>query len=103
MPFLSRLSAALLLVSGAALAQEPTLGPAAKTPPTGASSPPAICTDRPSKATSACTVPKGSFQLETDLINWTWLRDVVPSPLPTTVVILVADEPRRYFRLLVTP
>lgn len=70
-PFLSRLSAALLLISGAALAQEPTPGPAAKTPPTEASSPPAICTDRPSKATSACTVPKGSFQLETDLINWT--------------------------------
>ena len=71
MPLLSRLSATLLLVSGAALAQEPIPGPAAKTPPTEASSPPAICTDRPSKATSACTVPKGSFQLETDVVNWT--------------------------------
>ena len=30
-----------------------------------------ICTDRPTKATSACTVPEGSFQLETDLVNWT--------------------------------
>ena len=67
----SRLSAVLLLVSSAASAQEASPGPAAKAPPTEASSPPAICTDRPSKATSACTVPKGSFQLETDLINWT--------------------------------
>lgn len=67
----SRLTSTLLLMSSAALAQEPSPGPAAKAPPTEASSPPAICTDRPSKATSACTVPKGSFQLETDLINWT--------------------------------
>jgi hypothetical protein len=68
---LSRLSATLLFASSAGLAQEASPGPAAKAPPTEASSPPAICTDRPSKATSACTVPKGSFQLETDLINWT--------------------------------
>lgn len=71
MSLASRLSATLILMSTAALAQEPPPGPAAKAPPTEASSPPAICTDRPSKATSACTVPKGSFQLETDLINWT--------------------------------
>ena len=29
-----------------------------------------LCTDRPSKATSACTVPKGMLQLETDIVNW---------------------------------
>jgi hypothetical protein len=68
---LSRVSATLLLVSSATLAQEPSPGPAAKAPLAEANSPPAICTDRPSKATSACTVPKGSFQLETDLANWT--------------------------------
>ena len=67
-----RLSAALLLMSGAALAQEPS-GPTFKATSTEAANPPSICTDRPSKATSACTVPKGSFQLETDLINWTRL------------------------------
>ena len=33
--------------------------------------PPALCTDRPSKATSACTVPMGMFQVEADLVNWT--------------------------------
>lgn len=40
-----------------------------------ASEPSPICTDRPTKATSVCTVPAGSFQLETDLPNWTWLED----------------------------
>lgn len=29
-----------------------------------------ICADRPSKATSACTVPDGHFQLETGLADW---------------------------------
>ena len=61
-------AASLLLISSAVLAHEPSLG----TPATAISGEaPAICTDRPSKATSACTVPKGSFQVETDLINWT--------------------------------
>ncbi|HYZ47910.1 MAG TPA: transporter [Sphingomonas sp.] len=32
---------------------------------------PALCTDRPGKATSACTVPVGKIQFETDLVNWT--------------------------------
>lgn len=36
-----------------------------------AAGPPALCTDRPSKATSACTVPKGMVQFETDLVNFT--------------------------------
>ena len=31
---------------------------------------PALCTDRPTKATSVCTVPAGKIQLETDLLNW---------------------------------
>ena len=35
--------------------------------------PPVICTDRPGKNASACTVPHGAFQLEADLISWTRL------------------------------
>jgi len=30
-----------------------------------------ICADRPGKATSACTVPEGHWQLETGLADWT--------------------------------
>ena len=30
-----------------------------------------ICADRPGKATSACTVPKGHWQVETGLADWT--------------------------------
>ena len=30
-----------------------------------------ICTDRPTKATVACTVPAGDFQLESGILNWT--------------------------------
>lgn len=30
-----------------------------------------ICTDRPTKSNAACTVPKGMFQIETDIFNWT--------------------------------
>ena len=33
--------------------------------------PPPICADRPGKATSACTVPQGRWQLETGLADWT--------------------------------
>ncbi len=33
--------------------------------------PPPICADRPGKATSACTVPQGHWQLETGLADWT--------------------------------
>ena len=50
----------------AALAQASPSGSAA-----ASVSPPALCTDRPTKATSACTVPKGMVQLESDLANWT--------------------------------
>lgn len=32
---------------------------------------PALCTDRPTKANSVCTVPTGKLQIETDVINWT--------------------------------
>jgi hypothetical protein len=34
-----------------------------------------ICADRPGKATSACTVPEGHWQLETGLADWTLQKD----------------------------
>lgn len=36
-----------------------------------AAAPPPICTDRPTKANVACTVPDGAVQIEADAINWT--------------------------------
>ena len=72
---MSRIKALALipaLISSIALAQEATT-----TAPLLAGAvdpnPPAICTDRPGKNSSACTVPQGAFQLEADLINWTRL------------------------------
>ena len=57
----------------ALLASSPSFAQAQEKPASAAADagPAPICTDRPGKNTSACTVPKGSFQLETDLINWT--------------------------------
>jgi hypothetical protein len=37
----------------------------------GAADEPPICADRPGKATSACTVPAGHWQVETGLADWT--------------------------------
>ena len=66
MPRSVLIGATVALASSGALAQDAA--------PEGATAAranaPALCTDRPSKATSACTVPEGSFQLEADLINW---------------------------------
>lgn len=59
------LAATALFAPGIAFAQESAPSSVA---PLAA---PALCTDRPTKATSACTVPQGMFQLETDLANWT--------------------------------
>ena len=58
------LAATALLAPAAALAQVSVSA-------APASAAPALCTDRPTKATSACTVPQGMVQLETDLANWT--------------------------------
>ena len=40
-------------------------------PPNVAPDPTPICADRPTKATTTCTVPAGAVQIETDLVNWT--------------------------------
>ena len=45
------------------------------TAPAPSSGPAPICTDRPTKANVVCTVPAGSFQLETDVVNWTRNHD----------------------------
>lgn len=73
---IARLGALLLLALAVPInAQEAAQGdPAQGTgplPPNVAPDPTPICTDRPSKATTTCTVPAGAVQLETDLINWT--------------------------------
>jgi len=52
-------AAALLCASGAAAAADQA----------------PICADRPGKATSACTVPVGHWQLETGLADWTVQKD----------------------------
>lgn len=58
----SLLISALLVMPTAAFAQDAM--PAANV------SAPALCTDRPTKATAACTVPKGMIQFESDIVNW---------------------------------
>ncbi|MBE7218275.1 MAG: transporter [Caulobacteraceae bacterium] len=40
----------------------------------GSATEPAICTDRPTKANSPCTVEPGDFQIETDLFNGSFQR-----------------------------
>jgi hypothetical protein len=63
----------LATLAGAAWADDPT--PAAPpAPPADASQTPplrALCTDRPTKTNSPCTVDPGHFQLETDFANVT--------------------------------
>lgn len=71
----ARLLLALAAIPAVATAQEPAQGdPAQGTGPLPANvapSPVPICTDRPTRASVACTVPAGAFQLESDLIDWT--------------------------------
>jgi len=71
----------ILALAGAALAQET---PAAAPPPdksgftlfdpTPAADLRALCTDRPTKSASPCTVDAGHFQIESDLVNVTFDR-----------------------------
>lgn len=65
------LAAALLLSATAVPAVAQTASSVSDTAPAAAPSEPALCTDRPTKANSVCTVPTGKLQIETDLINWT--------------------------------
>lgn len=52
-----------LVLPSAAIAQDQ--------PGKSGDSPPPLCTDRPGKATAACTVPQGMVQFESDFVNWT--------------------------------
>lgn len=58
-----------------ALAQQaqgdPSQGTGPLPSPNAAPVSPPICTDRPTKANVACTVPAGDVQIESDLLNWT--------------------------------
>ena len=59
------IAAALILSAATAPAAAQIVADAPSTP-----SEPALCTDRPTKANSVCTVPTGKLQVETDLFNW---------------------------------
>jgi Putative MetA-pathway of phenol degradation len=61
------------MIVAAILAASVAAGGAAAEP--SAENPPALCTDRPTKATAACTVPKGMLQIESDIVNWTRSRN----------------------------
>lgn len=69
--------AAALLLGGAAGARaqeaqgDPSQGTGPLPSPNAAPVSPPLCTDRPTKASVACTVPAGYVQVETDLIDWT--------------------------------
>ena len=60
----------LASLAGAAWADDPAPSAAA---PDASQAPPlrALCTDRPTKSTSPCTVDPGHFQLESDIFNVT--------------------------------
>ncbi len=55
-------------VASTAMAQAADAGAQPSTP-----APAPICTDRPTKANVACTVPAGAIQIEADVVNWTRL------------------------------
>ena len=69
------LVALAMLAPAPVLAQEAAKGdPAQGTGPLPSNATPdptPICTDRPTKASVACTVPAGDVQIESDLIDWT--------------------------------
>lgn len=67
------ISIAIVSVPAAAQATQSQEAPQAGTPPAAASTsaPAPICTDRPTKANAACTVPMGDIQIEADFANWT--------------------------------
>lgn len=66
------------LIGAPAAAQEAAQGdPSQGTGPVPANvapNPTPICTDRPTKAFVACTVPKGDVQIESDALNWTRMK-----------------------------
>lgn len=64
--FPSAAACALMFAAAPLAAQEAPVSPVDE--------PAQICTDRPTKGTAACTVPKGMIQVEGDAIFWTRTR-----------------------------
>lgn len=77
-----------LLFASLSVASPASAQTAASAPP----SEPALCTDRPTKSNSVCTVPAGKLQVETDLPNWTRNDDAGAR----TDVILYANPYLKY-------
>lgn len=74
----SFLIAASILFALPAAAQEAQGDPSQGTgplPTNVAPVPTPICTDRPTKASVACTVPAGNVQIESDVLSWTRMDD----------------------------
>ena len=69
------LAATALFLPAAAFAQNAAPATTAAAPAAAIASAPTLCTDRPAKVTSACTVPQGMLQFESDLVNWTRNND----------------------------
>lgn len=70
---------ASILAAGPAWSQDAQGDPSQGTgplPTNVAPVPTPICTDRPTKASVACTVPAGSVQIESDVVSWTRMNDV---------------------------
>lgn len=66
MRFVTTAAATLLACTTVAQAQSVPQPAQTEAPP-----PAPICTDRPTKANSACTASEGTLQIETDVVNWT--------------------------------
>jgi len=67
-----RFAVTSLALAAAAPAPGQTRPPLANVPTSSAADAP-ICTDRPTKSNFACTVPKGKWQVESDLYNYSRL------------------------------
>ena len=72
-PLCRSLAAAALFVAPPAVAQDSGQGTGPLPSVDGVPAAAPLCTDRPTKANAACTVPAGAVQIETDLVNWTRL------------------------------
>lgn len=60
--FLAGMTIVIMFAATPLWARDTSVGPVADPAP--------ICTDRPTKSTFACTVPKGMIQIESDVILW---------------------------------
>lgn len=73
-------------LSGAAIAQSTTPAPSADTGPSP------ICADRPTKSSNACALDPGRWQVESDIVNFTRMKDAGV----TTDIWLIANPTIKY-------